>query len=62
MVDMNSMFLYYIVSGKLFRRENQMKGVLNNESKSRGINSITKYRRGTTASLDVLLVQLFAKH
>ncbi|ERI93089.1 hypothetical protein HMPREF1982_01910 [Clostridiales bacterium oral taxon 876 str. F0540] len=62
MVDMNNMFLYYIVSGKLFRRDNQMKGVLNNESKSRGINSITKYRRGTTGALDVLLVHLFAKH
>jgi hypothetical protein len=55
------MFLYYVISGKIYNKENQVKGVLNSEDKSRGANSITKYRRRAVDLIDVFLLQQFAK-
>ena len=43
MVDNNKMFLYYIIIGKLFKKQNSMNGGFNYEEKNRGLRLLTKY-------------------
>jgi hypothetical protein len=44
MVDNNSMFLYYIIRGKLFKKQDhQMYGGYHNYEKNRGLRLLTKY-------------------
>lgn len=43
MVDNNSMFLYYIIRGKLFKKQDVMRGGVNNDYNTRGLRLLTKY-------------------
>jgi hypothetical protein len=43
MVDNNSMFLYYIISGKIYKKQDSVKGGVNNAYKNRGLRLLTKY-------------------
>lgn len=43
MVDNNSMFLYYIISGKIYKKEDSRKGGVNYVDKNRGLRLLTKY-------------------
>ena len=45
MVDNNQMFLYYIIRGKLFKKQDTMNGGFNNDDKNRGLRLLTKYWR-----------------
>lgn len=62
MVDFNNLFLYYVISGKIYNNQNQVKGVLNCEEKRRGVNSITKYRRHVAGLIEVFLLHQSAKY
>jgi hypothetical protein len=43
MVDNNYMFLYYIISGKIYKNQDQVNGGFNNVKKNRGIRLLTEY-------------------
>ncbi len=58
MVDNKYEYLYYIVTGKLYKKQNKMMGVLSNEKMGNGDKKITEYRE---SSVQRIFLQLFGK-
>lgn len=58
MVDKNFEYLYYIVTGKLYKKQNKMIGVLGNEKMGNGDQRITEYRE---SAVQRIFLQLFGK-
>lgn len=45
MVDMDYEFLYYIITGKIYKKQIQVNGGVRNDVKKRGLRLLTKYWR-----------------